>query len=80
MKPTLTNRQFQLLEFVAAHPNKSTHELARLAGHQQAYESHLRDRLLRLADRGLVNYTEIVSPHCGICLARKWYVVSPVEE
>ena len=80
MKPSLTKRQFRLLAFLAAHPGQSTHELAMLAGHQQAYESHLRDRLFRLAERGLVKYIEVTSPHRGICLSRTWYVANPVEE
>lgn len=37
----------------------NTHQIAHALGHYQAYESHLRDRLFRLADRGVLQYAEI---------------------
>ena len=34
----------------------NTRQIAKALKHRQAYESHLRDRLFRLADRGLLEY------------------------
>ena len=45
------------LKFLLANGPKNTHQLAQLRGDYQAYESNLRDRLFRLADRGLLTVT-----------------------
>ena len=47
----------EIKSFLADGP-KNTHQLAQLRGDYQAYESNLRDRLLRLAERGLIRVDE----------------------
>ena len=54
----LTEKQQDLLNLVNAAPGLSTWGYADLRGDQQAYCSHLRDRLFRLANRGLIRYFE----------------------
>lgn len=50
----LTSSQIQLLADVAEIAPANTHQIAKHLGHRQSYETHLRNRLFRLADRGLV--------------------------
>jgi hypothetical protein len=48
------NELLSQVKFFLADSPKNTHQIARLRGDYQAYESNLRDRLFRLADRGLL--------------------------
>jgi len=55
----LNKRQQNLLSQLHEHGPCNTHQLAVARGDQQAYESHLRDRLLRLYERGAIWYEEV---------------------
>ena len=68
---TLTKKQADLLAVVAENPNRNTHQLAQTLGHYQAYESYLRNRLFRLAARGVLSYEETRGPHGTVC-ERRW--------
>ncbi len=66
----LTTKQKDLLNFVQKHPGLNTHQIAQWLGHYQAYESHLRDRLVRLMLKGLVKMEiQIKGSHV---IERKW--------
>jgi len=70
---TLTNKQFVLLSLVKLNPGQTTAALRRLNGDRQAYESNLRDRLFRLAERGLIRFEEKRGMHGLIVVERRWF-------
>jgi hypothetical protein len=53
-KKMLTKKQTNLLSTLRACNGSNTHKIAEHRGDFQAYESTLRDRLFRLAEKGLV--------------------------
>lgn len=69
----LTEDQSELLGYVRLNGGKTTAEIRRGMGFKfQGYESHLRDRLFRLADRGLIRFEEKVGKESGQVVARRW--------
>ncbi len=50
---------------------RNTKQIREDFGDVQAYESHLRDRLFRLAAKGVLRYTEFVGPRGGV-KSRVW--------
>lgn len=56
----MTSRQkdlFASVQLLLADGPRHTHAIAVALGHYQSYESHLRDRLFRLEERGLIRST-----------------------
>lgn len=70
---TLTNKQTALLNLVRANPGQTTAALRRLNGDRQAYETNLRDRLFRLAERGLIRFDEKLGKNDLIVVERRWF-------
>ncbi len=68
----LSENQKRLLQLVRKNPGLNTSQLATLRRDWQAYESYLRDRLFRLADRGLVRFEERQGNE-GWVIERKWF-------
>lgn len=75
LKPlTLTSRQKELLDFVKANTGLTTAAIRRKMGYvHQGYETPLRDRLFRLADRGLIRFEEKPGRHGGWIVERRWF-------
>jgi hypothetical protein len=69
----MTRKQQSLLRTVEANPGLTTHALATIRGDCQAYETSLRDRLFRLADRGVVRFEE--KKIGGRVGARRWFAI-----
>ena len=68
----LTEKQTELLCNLCACEGGNTHQIAAHRGDRQNYESNLRDRLFRLAERGLARYFECVGKS-GVT-ERRWYL------
>ena len=56
----LTGNQENLLWLVRSNQGKNTSGLRSIRGDSQAYDSALRNRLMRLAKRGLITYMECI--------------------
>jgi predicted transcriptional regulator len=69
----MTSKQQSLLNTVEANPGLTTHALATLRGDYQAYETSLRDRLFRLADRGVIRFEEKKAGRQVV--ARRWFAI-----
>jgi hypothetical protein len=67
----LTDYQKRLLAEIKANPGLTTAGLRRLRGDRQAYESNLRDRLFRLAEKGLLRYEE--KNGRSAVIERRWF-------
>lgn len=71
---TLTDRQKELLDFVRSNAGLTTAAIRRKMGYEhQGYESPLRDRLFRLANRGLIRFEEKQGMDGLIVLERRWF-------
>lgn len=67
----MTKKQLNLLKVVNKNPNSNTHQLNEILGNYQPYESHLRDRLVRLIP--YVTNKEIKS-NKGYVKSRTWFI------
>lgn len=72
---TLNQKQKDLLALVTDNPGLNTWGYCELRGDHTAYPSDLRDRLFRLANRGLIRFIECVSSPRWV-VERRWYPVT----
>lgn len=68
----LSQEQQDLLSLVYSNPGLNTWGYCKLRSDRTTYPSNLRDRLFRLADRGLVRCLECVSDPRRV-IERRWY-------
>jgi hypothetical protein len=70
----ITHRQKELLDFVKSNTGLTTAEIRRKMGYKhQGYETPLRDRLFRLANRGLLHFKEKTGMNGLIVTERRWF-------
>lgn len=68
----LSTNQLEILEVLRRYPRRNTSKLCAILGHEEAYESTLKDSLLRLEARGYVRQITKRAPS-GFVTARQWY-------
>ena len=75
----LSENQLHILEVLRRYPRRNTSKLCALLGHKEAYESTLKDSLLRLEARGYVKQLTKRAPS-GFVTERQWYrTMKPVS-